>query len=118
MAEVITVGYPQAIPPPDILGSGSYMVQQRNSPCLASCLGFCISQRRDKSPNFVLLVEPNVCNYNLVALQEGVGSKDREKEKGKGSSPLIHSSTILLATHPSFSDIQRSHCDHSGRPQR
>lgn len=104
MAEVTIVGYPQAIPTPDILGSGSDMVQQRNSPCLASCLGFHISQRRDKCLNIVLPVEPNTCNYNLVALQEeGVGGKDGEEEKeGRKQSidSLIRTSSYLHI-HPS-----------------
>lgn len=103
MAEFTIVGYSQAIPPPDILGSGSQMVQQRNSPCLASCPGFHISRRKDKCPNFVLILESNVCNYNLVALQEGVGGKNGEKEKeGRKQSidPLIHTFSYLH-THPS-----------------
>lgn len=70
MAEVIIVSYPQAIPTTDVLVSGSQMVQKRNILLLASQLGFHIFWRRDNCPNSVLFAEPNICNYNLVALQE------------------------------------------------
>lgn len=72
------------------------MVQQRNSHLLASQLGAHISCSRDKCPNFASFPEPNICNYNLVASQEGGGGggvgKDRwgGEEKKEGSPPLIH----------------------------
>lgn len=80
------------MPIPAVSGSGSQMVQRRNTSLLASPLGLHVFWSRDICPNFGLCAEPSICNLNLVSLKEG-----GEKEEKEWKQSSIHSSV-----HPSI----------------